>query len=232
MNIAAVISDIQLYHAAAQYFDRYQIESDLDFTVRYYTSCEALYRELQTGAVFDLMFLEIELPNMRGTEFASLLRKKLHDYTTQIVFVSATAEYAVKLFPIRPIDYLVKPVTYQRFCACLNNCINDPAQGSSFVTYTLENTQRKTRVSELLYLKTYGKKVELHVRDGCFSVYGKISELIAGCESNFLCVSRGEYANIQHIIAVAPQEVRLTGNHILHISRGRLHAVHQRLAQI
>lgn len=231
MNIAVVINDVTLHHAIKEYCERFQMVFDHDFSVHSYASCEALYHELQTGAAYDLLFLEIEMPAMRGTELGKRIRKELHNYAVQIVFISATTDYAVELFPLRPLDYLLKPVSYERFCACLNIFLNDSAMGNSFMTYTLENTQRKIRVSELLYLKTFGKKVELHSRDACFSVYGKISELIAGCETQFLCVSRGEYANIQHIIAATPKEVRLTGNHVLHISRGRQHAVYDRLAQ-
>lgn len=231
MNIAVVIQDVTLHQAMKEYCERFQFAYDHDFSVEFYASCEAIYRNMQAGATYDLLFLEIEMAAMCGIELGKRIRNELRNHTVQLVFISSTTEYAVRLFPLRPLDYLVKPVAFERFCACLNVFLNDSAAGNSFMTYTLENTQRKIRVSELLYLKTYGKKVEMHARDACFSVYGKISELISGCETQFLCVSRGEYANIQHIIAATPREVRLTGDHVLHISRGRQQAVFTRLAQ-
>ena len=133
---------------------------------------------------------------------------------------------------LRPADFLVKPIGYERFAKMLEAALKENKRSSTFLEYTLENTRHRIRTSEVLFLKAYGKKVAFHTRDGSFTVYGKIRDLIAGCEDQFLCISRGEYANIRHVLSAAPREVRLTDNHILHISRGRAGAVSQRLAEL
>jgi two-component SAPR family response regulator len=58
----------------------------------------------------DLIFLDIELPEMSGLDLAETLGKD-----TQVIFMSAQANYAVKAFEIDVTDYIQKPVSYKRF---------------------------------------------------------------------------------------------------------------------
>ncbi len=232
MKIAVVDDDKSLHRTMKQYVLKFQIAFDHDISVDYFTNCEELYQRLLAGDDYDLLFLDIEFPRMRGTELGLLIRHRLRDYDTQIVFMSAEKEYAAELFPIRPIGFLVKPFSFERFSVCLTDALDDFMQKSDFLEYTLENTRRRIRIKEVLYLKAHGKKVAFYTKEGSFSVYGKIQELIAGCTERFLCTSRGEYANLQHVMAAAPKEVRLTDNHVLHISRGRQTAVRERLAEL
>jgi DNA-binding LytR/AlgR family response regulator len=66
---------------------------------------EALY---QNG--IDVIFLDINMPDKSGIEFLSTLKNPPH-----VVFTTAYAEYAAKAFDLRAVDYLVKPITEERF---------------------------------------------------------------------------------------------------------------------
>lgn len=66
---------------------------------------EALYQNS-----IDVIFLDINMPNKTGIEFLSTLKNPPH-----VVFTTAYAEYAAKAFDLKAVDYLVKPITEQRF---------------------------------------------------------------------------------------------------------------------
>ena len=232
MKIAVIDQDKWLHNTMTQYFLQFQIANDCDLSVEHLFSCEEAYRRILLGTDFDLLFLDVEFPEMCGIEFGMLLRRRLRNYDTQIVFLSSGTDCAPELFPVHPAGLLVKPFSYDQFAVCLSGLISDLAYTTEFLDYTLENTHRRIRVKEVLYLKAHGKKVAFHTREGSFSVYGKITDLIDECAEQFLCISRGEYANLRHVLSVEPHEIRLTDNIVLHISRGRLHAVRQRLAEL
>lgn len=238
MRIAVIDDDKWLHNTLKQYFLQFQIANDDDLSVDYYTSCEEIHRRMLDGTDYDLLFLDIEFsqeadaPQMRGTDFGRLIRRRMLDYDTRIVFISAEASYAMELFPVRPAGFLVKPIGYAAFADCLKNILDEYAKTNEFLDFTLENTRHRIRIKEILYLKAHGKKVEFHTRTGSFSVYGKIQDLIAGCEKQFLCTSRGEYVNLQHVMLAAPKEIRLTDDQVLHISRGRMNAVRDRLSEL
>ena len=58
----------------------------------------------------DLMFLDIQMPGMLGTKFLSSLREK-----PLVIFVTAYSNYAVESYDLEVIDYLLKPVSMERF---------------------------------------------------------------------------------------------------------------------
>ena len=62
----------------------------------------------------DLIFLDINMPNLTGMEMASLLPKE-----TKIVFTTAYSEYAADSYHFQTIDYLLKPITLKRFYTAL-----------------------------------------------------------------------------------------------------------------
>lgn len=64
---------------------------------------------LQEQAV-DLMFLDIQMPGMLGTKFLQSLREK-----PMVIFVTAYANYAVESYDLDVVDYLMKPVSMERF---------------------------------------------------------------------------------------------------------------------
>lgn len=58
----------------------------------------------------DLIFLDIQMPELSGTEFARILPKE-----TKIIFTTAFSQYAVDGYKVNAIDYLMKPVSYEEF---------------------------------------------------------------------------------------------------------------------
>lgn len=59
---------------------------------------------------FDLLFLDIELLDIDGVNIGKILRSDIANEVTQIVYVSSQMDYALQLFQIRPMDFLLKPV--------------------------------------------------------------------------------------------------------------------------
>ncbi len=59
----------------------------------------------------DLVFLDIDMPNLDGMRLSGLIRNK----DTQVVFCTAYSEYAVESYEKEALDYLLKPIAYERF---------------------------------------------------------------------------------------------------------------------
>ncbi len=70
------------------------------------------------GTAIDLVFLDIDMPGLKGTEVA----RKMKSINPQlmVVFVTAYSEYAVEAFEIQSNDYLLKPVTLERLQLCIS----------------------------------------------------------------------------------------------------------------
>lgn len=63
----------------------------------------------------DCVFLDVKMPDLLGTELARILQGQ-----TQIVFITAYSEYAVQGFEVQALDYLLKPIEFERFLQTVN----------------------------------------------------------------------------------------------------------------
>ncbi len=69
--------------------------------------------EFLNSSQFDVVFLDIKMPGISGLELAGILKKMAHP--PAVVFVTAYSEHALKAFELEALDYLMKPVSEQRF---------------------------------------------------------------------------------------------------------------------
>jgi DNA-binding LytR/AlgR family response regulator len=74
----------------------------------------------------DLLLLDIHMPQISGIEFYRALAQK-----PKVIFTTAYSEYAVSSYELEAVDYLVKPITFERFLQACSRCNKEPAQGVS-----------------------------------------------------------------------------------------------------
>jgi len=68
-------------------------------------------KKLLETANIDIIFLDIQMPDINGIEFSKIINKK----NSAVIFTTAFSEYAVEGFNVDAIDYLLKPIEYDRF---------------------------------------------------------------------------------------------------------------------
>ena len=118
----------------------------------------------------DVIFLDIKMPRILGTDF---LRNLSHP--PKVIFVTAFREYAVDGFELDAVDYLVKPVSFERFFKAitkLNRLIGggiDPAQNinspdqAAFVYLKVEKDMRKIFLHEIEYVESWKDYVMVYL---------------------------------------------------------------------
>lgn len=88
----------------------------LELVKSFENAFEALYY-IQTKAI-DLVFLDIQMPGVNGLQFIKILR-----YPPKIIVTSAYKEYALEALETGVIDYLLKPIAYERFLAAVSKAM-------------------------------------------------------------------------------------------------------------
>src|SRR4030095_3101958 len=104
----------------------------------------------------DLIFLDIRMPELLGTDFVKSLRNP-----PKIIFTTAFKEYALDGYELDVIDYLLKPVRFERFLKAVNKAFpkNDEADQSNG-----SNNERKTG-ADFIYLRVDRKLVKIILLD-------------------------------------------------------------------
>jgi len=90
---------------------------DFELVGSFRDSIEAL--SFLAGNEVDLVFLDIDMPNLDGMRFSELIRGK----DTRVIFCTAYSEYAVESYEKEAIDYLLKPIDYKRFLRAANKAL-------------------------------------------------------------------------------------------------------------
>lgn len=132
---------------------------------------DAIQLILDGGA--DVVFLDIQMPQLNGIEFARIIPQ-----TTRIVFTTAFDTYAVEGFRVNALDYLLKPVSYEEFLAAANRALQwvEMVRGGSPVNsggpsvhdYIIVKSEYKLvqiPVNDILYIEGLKDYVKIYTTD-------------------------------------------------------------------
>ncbi len=178
---------------------------------------EVVYREQ-----IDILFLDIHMPEISGLEFIKLLRGR-----TKVILTTAYSQYALEGFELDVVDYLLKPVPFDRFLRAvqkvketkpvpqerlanpehINTLVNKPSQ-PDHVFVKVDGKIVKVRFEEILYIEGLGNYVSIYTATGrlvTLSTMKEVEEYLP--EKEFIRVHRS------HIIALAKVEY-IEGNQV------------------
>jgi DNA-binding LytR/AlgR family response regulator len=108
--------------------------------------------------IVDIIFLDIKMPQLSGTDFV----RTLHT-VPKIIFTTAHKEYAHEGFELDVVDYLLKPIRFDRFLRAVNKAF---PQGSAETNHAANGTRRDMKfASPFIYLKVDRKMVKILLDD-------------------------------------------------------------------
>lgn len=149
--IAIVEDDQQEQKRLQQYLMRYAMENQQTFSFALYSNALDYLEDKQK---FDIVFMDIMLPNMTGMEAAA--RMRAYDSKTVLIFVTTMVQFAIKSYEVDALDYIVKPVNYARLTMKLQKAIR-VIESNSGGTVVINDAQGMIRCStnELLYVEEW-----------------------------------------------------------------------------
>ncbi len=118
----------------------------------------------------DVVFCDIRMPGLSGLQLVKALQGK-----TKVIFTTAYRDYAVEAFELNAIDYLTKPVSYERFLIAINKTINElllienkNLTGPEFLISIKTNREiHRIDKNEILYIEGLGNYVKVYLQDNC-----------------------------------------------------------------
>lgn len=122
----------------------------LTLTGKYNSAVTALNDVREQG--IQLLFLDIQMPDMNGMEFSRLVPSE-----TRIIFTTAFQQYAVDGFRVNALDYLMKPINYNEFLQSANKALD---------WFTLVEKEKAAPATEdFIYVKSDYKLVQIRLAD-------------------------------------------------------------------
>jgi len=188
-----------------------------------YLDGESLIKQLSSGVCYDLIFLDIEMPKISGVEVGAAIRDIYKDELTQIVYISAKSEYALDLFDSNPLNFLVKPITYNDMEKVIEKFVRITGNWSDVFTYKYGHDTYKMKLKDIIYLESSGKKIIIHATEKKDEYYGSLE---AAYESQlkrygFLFIHRAYVVNYDHVTAFEYEKLTLSDKTTLPIGQAR-----------
>jgi DNA-binding LytR/AlgR family response regulator len=165
----------------------------------------------------DLIFLDINMPDLSGMQLLQTLSPR-----PLIIFTTAYSQYAVESYELNALDYLLKPVTFERFLMAVNKAAE--ALSSRTATGMDEDAAvfiksgpqtYRVKVSEILYLEKDGNYITVHLKDGNILIrenMGDIFDLIPAAD--FIRVHKSYVVGIRHISMIEVHQLIVNGEKI------------------
>jgi DNA-binding LytR/AlgR family response regulator len=197
---------------ALEVIERYCAKSDL-------VELKAVFREPVKAIEYlgrepvDLVFLDINMPDLSGMQLVPTLSPR-----PMIIFTTAYGHYAVDSYTLNAVDYLLKPISFERFLAAVNKAVVVRGDGKDEEATILIKSGPQThqvKLGDILYLEKDGNYITAHLKDRNILIrenMGEIFDLVPAAD--FIRVHKSYVVAIRHISMIEVHQVTILNEKI------------------
>ncbi len=178
--------------------------------------------EILNTQQIDLLFLDIKMPNLTGIDFLKSLKNP-----PKTIFTTAYRDYAIEGYDLGVEDYLLKPITFERFFKSIERFLREQKQtpeinnsanaiSEDFMLIKSGNKHHKVIINDILFIESLKDYIKIHTVDNkrIVSKY-RISEIEQELKNkNFLRVHRSYIINIDKISAFTVNDIEVNSTEI------------------
>lgn len=143
----------------------YQQQTKVKLEVDIYNNAERLIQHIKENYSFDLIFLEVELPEMNGIELGRIIRDKFPDKDINIVYLSKKTKYCSKLFELEPLNFHQKPFKKKQITEDVTKVISRMRIKKTLMTCTIDGEKENIAPRQVMYIKSNGNILELTLKN-------------------------------------------------------------------
>ncbi|MBE5063866.1 response regulator transcription factor [Lachnospiraceae bacterium DSM 108991] len=179
---------------------------------------------------FDIIFLDIKMPYMDGIKVAEKIREKDKDVT--ILFLTSLLGRAVDGYRVKAENFLIKPIERKKVLHEIDRYIM-LSRMKKQLCILVENIEGQFRIpiTSLKYIETYNRNLLIHTEDQAIVCYKKLKELKEELKNyGFAQSHKGYLINLSYVKSIKGNDIMLTTNEVLPISRAMKKEFMQQLA--
>ncbi len=181
---------------------------------------------------FHLIFLDMLMEPISGLETARLIRQ--FDPLVNIIFITITAEYAVKGYSVEALRYVLKPVDKDKLIEMTIPILQKSKQFHEKVfTFSTAEGAEKLKLAEILYFESSLRKIVIHTLDGTREFYGTLNAIEKELDDKFFMrTHRSLVVNLRYIKQLRSTNLTLDNNEVLPVSKRRYRDIMERFLEL
>ncbi|SHE94966.1 two component transcriptional regulator, LytTR family [Mariniphaga anaerophila] len=172
----------------------------------------------------DLMFMDIQMPQITGIEFLKTLKQPPH-----VIITTAYREYALEGFELDVVDYLLKPITFERFLKAVNKFYQvsadnhmsaenyaQPNGADDAFIYVKENKKvLKLHLADILYIEGLSEYVKIHTADKRIVTKASMTNMEEKLpDSDFMRIHKSYIVSLRKIEAFTSTSIEIEGKEL------------------
>lgn len=219
--------DSAALHEIRILLDQYRAERNHEIECAFFQSPLELLAEIEHGARYDILFLDVMMPGESGIRAAAEVRR--YDSCVKIIFLSSSSEYAVQSYTVGAFFYQLKPIWRESFFRLMDSAIADceKEQENSLILQCKSGVTR-IELRQLEYCEVVHRTLFFHLRSGrVLESIGSMDALcqrLSGCE-NFLRPHRSYLINLDYVQSLSPRAVTMSCLAEIPLPRGKYQQV-------
>ena len=161
----------------------------------------------------DLVFLDINMPEISGISFAKSINKDI-----KIIFTTAYRDYAVEGFELQAVDYLLKPISFDRLLKAVNTYFDvysnqhkeniEHINSNEFMFVRSDRIMVKIDFNDVIYIESYSDYIKIHLSNKTIVTRETISAIEAKLPKKlFIRIHRSYIISIKHITSFTNEQV-------------------------
>jgi DNA-binding LytR/AlgR family response regulator len=161
----------------------------------------------------DLVFLDINMPEISGISFAQSINSNI-----KIIFTTAYRDYAVEGFELQAVDYLLKPISFERLLKAVNTYFdvysrnqNDTKNEKEYNPFMFVRSERimvKINFSDIIYIESFSDYIKIHLPNKTIISRENISAIEVKLPNNqFIRVHRSYIISLKNIASFTNEQV-------------------------
>lgn len=172
---------------------------------------------LENYAGYDVIFMDIDMPQLNGIDAAKELRK--HDRNAVLIFVTNLAQFAINGYEVNALDYVIKPLGYYDFSLKMKKAMRYCVKEENKISINTSEGMVSVSFSDIYFVEVSLHYINYYTAIGDFRSRGVFREIVKkfGPEG-FAKLSRSFLVNLKHIRSLKNNTINIAG-HSLPISR-------------
>ncbi len=163
----------------------------------------------------DLVFLDINMPEISGISFAKSINKDI-----KIIFTTAYRDYAVEGFELQAVDYLLKPISFERLLKAVNTYfkvyskphieITTANSDNNFMFVRSDRVMVKIDFNDIIYIESYSDYIKIHLANKTIVTRETISAIEAKLpKDTFIRIHRSYIISITTIESFTNEQITI-----------------------